>query len=244
MPEQSRPSAAGIESTYKAREVEGFLDVHFYRKAGFILARAAAALGLTPSAVTFAGGLLGISAGHLYFYPSLPLNVVGMLLQIASNIFDNADGQLARLTGKQSRTGRILDGYIDHLVWLSIYVHLIWRCAAHPWHPAVLIIGIMAAFSHTFRERPRTIIAPPTFIFAKAAIGWTILPSWRRNTAARHGAPRGRNSCSCFIATIPASRRCFLQGCMICAKGRRVLGPRLFHASSSGRGRNSSFGAC
>jgi hypothetical protein len=38
-----------IETSYKARDVEGFLDIHFYRKIGFQLALLVAKLGMTPS---------------------------------------------------------------------------------------------------------------------------------------------------------------------------------------------------
>ena len=42
-------SAAAIESTYKNRDVEGLLDIYFYRRIGFVLARLFARLGLTPT---------------------------------------------------------------------------------------------------------------------------------------------------------------------------------------------------
>ncbi len=148
MPGQTGPLTAGIESTYKAREVEGVLDLYFYRKLGFQLARLAAALHLTPAAVTWIGGLLGICAGHLYYYTDIRLNLVGMALHVAANLFDNADGQLARLTQSQSRAGRILDGCVDHLVWLSIYAHLILRAHATDSFTFTCALGIFAALSH------------------------------------------------------------------------------------------------
>ncbi len=148
MPGQTGPLTAGIESTYKAREVEGVLDLYFYRKLGFQLARLAAALRLTPSAVTWIGGLFGISAGHLYYYADLRLNLIGMALHIAANLFDNADGQLARLTQRQSRAGRILDGYVDHLVWLSVYAHLILRAHSTGSLASSCALGVFAALSH------------------------------------------------------------------------------------------------
>ena len=50
-----------------------------------------------------------------------------MVLHILANAFDNADGQLARLTKRGSRAGRALDGLADNLVFMSIYVHLCLR---------------------------------------------------------------------------------------------------------------------
>ena len=43
---------ATVEGTYKARDVEGFLDIYFYRPVGFVLARFFARLGVTPVGVT------------------------------------------------------------------------------------------------------------------------------------------------------------------------------------------------
>src|SRR5581483_585204 len=145
MPGQAGPFTADIESTYKAREIEGVLDLYFYRKLGFQVARFAATLGLSPAAVTCLGGLLGIAGGHLYYYGDIRLNLAGMLLQVGANVFDNADGQLARLTQRQSRSGRILDGFVDHLVWLSVYVHLILRVDQTQSFGPHALLGILAA---------------------------------------------------------------------------------------------------
>ena len=64
------PSGAP-EATYKAREVEGILDLYFYRKIGFWLAQFFARLNVTPAGVSLFGALCGVIAGHLYFYRNL-----------------------------------------------------------------------------------------------------------------------------------------------------------------------------
>src|SRR5437868_4312367 len=109
------PANSTLESTYKARDVEGLLDLVFYRKLGFQVARLSAALNFTPVTVTVLGGICGILAGHLYFYRDLRLNLIGMFLHVVANLFDNADGQLARLLNQKSRKGRIIDSIFDHL---------------------------------------------------------------------------------------------------------------------------------
>src|SRR5882724_13556358 len=128
MPVQIIEPSTTPEATYKAREVEGILDLYFYRKIGFWLAQVFARLKMTPASVSLLGGLCGVMAGHLYFYRNLGTNIVGMALHVFANALDNADGQLARLTGRQSREGRIIDSLADHLVFVSIYVHLALRC--------------------------------------------------------------------------------------------------------------------
>ena len=143
----STPSAA-IEATYKSRELEGVVDLFFYRRVGFQLARFFAALNFTPTAVTIIGGIFGVVAGHLYFYRAIALNLVGLALHVVANIFDNADGQLARLTNQQSRSGRILDPVVDHIVWLSIYVNLVLRLEFAGFSPWIWLLGLVAGMSH------------------------------------------------------------------------------------------------
>jgi len=139
---------AAVEGTYKARDVEGFLDLHFYRKAGFWFAQAFARVGFTPSGVTMLSGIFGLAAGHLYYYHDLRLNLLGMALHVLSNTFDNADGQLARLTNQGSRNGRIIDSISDHLVFVGIYLHLVLRCIAEGASPAIWLLALGAGLSH------------------------------------------------------------------------------------------------
>jgi len=142
---------ADIEATYKSRDVEGIIDLFFYRRVGFHLARFCARLNFTPTAVTLVGGLFGVVAGNLYFYRAVAINLAGMALHVIANIFDNADGQLARLTNQQSRAGRILDPVVDHIVWLSVYVHLVLRIQVSGYSVWIWLIGLVAGVSHGFQ---------------------------------------------------------------------------------------------
>ena len=144
-------AAPRIESTFKAREVEGILDLHFYRPIGFRLAALFAKLKMTPAAVSLLAGIFGVIAGHLYFYRSLGINIAGMVLHVCANALDNADGQLARLTHQASRKGRIIDSVADHLGFASVYIHLTLRCAFAGASPAIWFLGLGAAISHALQ---------------------------------------------------------------------------------------------
>ena len=151
MLEQIASISSPVEATYKAREAEGILDRYFYRKIGFRLAQFFAKLGMTPVAVTLLGGLFGITAGHFYFYRDLRINIAGMVLHVCANALDNADGQLARLTGQGSRAGRIIDSLVDHIIFVNIYVHLALRCwweGASPW---ICLLALAAGISHALQ---------------------------------------------------------------------------------------------
>lgn len=138
-----------VQATYKARDVEGLLDIHFYRKIGFRLAQFFARKNLTPVQVTLLGALIGVVAGHFYFYRDLLLNAIGMALHVFSNALDNADGQLARITNRGSRAGRVIDGLGDLAVFVSVYIHLCLRHVAAGGSNLVWLLAIAAGASHS-----------------------------------------------------------------------------------------------
>jgi len=151
MSQQVETRHSRIAATYKAREVEGALDVYFYRPLGFRLAEFFAHLKVTPAGVSLLAVLCGVIAGHLYFYRNLGINIAGMILHVFANALDNADGQLARLTRQESRKGRIIDSVADHLGFASVYIHLTLRCAFAGASPAIWFLALGAAISHALQ---------------------------------------------------------------------------------------------
>jgi phosphatidylglycerophosphate synthase len=105
---------------FKAYEIEELVDVYFFRPLGFILARCAAAFGLTPTQVTVFGALVGITGGALLYDQRLGLYAFALL--ILHGIIDSADGQLARLTGRVTELGRALDGCAGYVTHAAIYL--------------------------------------------------------------------------------------------------------------------------
>jgi hypothetical protein len=71
--------------------------------------------------------------GSFYYGGGLGLvyNIIGIFLLMWGDIFDCTDGQLARMTGKKSRLGRILDGLAGFTWFFPIYVALVWRFYVH-----------------------------------------------------------------------------------------------------------------
>src|SRR5947207_15808046 len=108
MQPQIEPISA-VEATYKRREVEGILDLYFYRPIGFRLAQFFRKREVTPARVTLLAALFGIIAGHLFYYRDLRTSVVGMVLLVCANALDSADGRLARLTHRDTRERRLID---------------------------------------------------------------------------------------------------------------------------------------
>ena len=59
------------------------------------------------------------------------MNIIAILLLCLADIFDCTDGQLARMTGKKSRLGRILDGVAGFAWFIPIYHVLVYRFYIH-----------------------------------------------------------------------------------------------------------------
>ena len=110
-------STPSLESTLKSLDTEEFIDIHFYRPIGYQWALFFNKLGVSPNSITIASIFIGITAGICFYFQSLAINVIGMLLLIWANSYDSADGQLARMTGQKSALGRILDGAAGFLVY-------------------------------------------------------------------------------------------------------------------------------
>ncbi|HEY9187695.1 MAG TPA: CDP-alcohol phosphatidyltransferase family protein [Bacteroidota bacterium] len=141
-----------INSTYKARDVEETLDIYFYRPFGYLIALFAKVIGLTPNIVTFLGMMFGIIAGHLFYYNSFNLDIIGIILLILSEALDSADGQLARMTGKYSKVGRILDGVATNFIFISIYVHISLRIINTGTTELIFIVAILSGISHSLQS--------------------------------------------------------------------------------------------
>ena len=107
----------------KQEDIEEKYDLILSRPAGLFLAGYAREAGLSPNQVSMLSLLSGAAGGLLLFYQlNLPVLSVACLLIILSGFLDSADGQLARMTNTTSKTGMIIDGVIDNLVFVACYL--------------------------------------------------------------------------------------------------------------------------
>lgn len=133
----------------KGAAIEEWTDTHFFRPVGLRIARICYPTGVSPDHVTLVALVIGLVAGRLCFYNDVRLNALGVALFVVSDIFDSADGQLARMRGASTRFGKILDGLSDGLRFANLYVHLIFRLliAGSVWWFAVPL-GVLAGLAH------------------------------------------------------------------------------------------------
>lgn len=127
------------KATLKSVETEDWLDLHVIRPFCYYCAVVFAKFDIHPNTVTiwsmFIGAASAIFFGCGSFYYSgtigLVYNIIAIVLLMVADVLDCTDGQLARMTGKKSRIGRILDGVAGFTWFLPIYVAVVWRFYLH-----------------------------------------------------------------------------------------------------------------
>ena len=137
---------------HKGVAVEEWVDLKFFRPIGIRIARALQPTEVSADQVTLWAIVTGVVAGHLFLYRDPWVNLIGFLLFVVSDIFDSADGQLARLRGTSSRLGRTLDGLGDHVRFLSLYVHLALRIGLAGWPWQGFLLATVAMLSHALQS--------------------------------------------------------------------------------------------
>lgn len=150
----------------KGPVVEEWADRRFFRPAGWRIASVLAATRVSPDDVTLASLVLGVIAGHLFWYTNAWINAAGVALFIWSDVLDSADGQLARLRGTATRMGRILDGVADSARFLSLYAHLGARLYVSGWGWGGVVLALAALLSHSYQAAAADFIRQAYLYFA------------------------------------------------------------------------------
>lgn len=134
----------------KSADTEGAFELYVTRTPGYLWALAFRALRFHPIAVTLISIVLGAAAGFFFYFEDLRYTAVGVGLLVVANWLDCADGQLARMTGKKTLVGRVLDGFAGDVWFFFIYFFICLRLTNQPapWgEPWGVWIWLTAAFS-------------------------------------------------------------------------------------------------
>ena len=128
-----------FKKTLKSSDTEDWLDLHFVRPFCYYWALLFAHLDIHPNTVTIlsmfivAGSAIYFGCASFYYngMEGLMFNIIAILMLCLADIFDCTDGQLARMTGKKSKLGRILDGLAGFTWFIPIYHAMIYRFYLH-----------------------------------------------------------------------------------------------------------------
>lgn len=128
-----------VSSTLKSSETEDWLDYHVVRPFSYLWACLFAKMDIHPNTVTIWSMIIGagsclLFAHGCYYYEGmegLVYNLIAVALLCFADVLDCTDGQLARMTGKKSPLGRILDGAAGFVWFVPIYLGLVYRFYLH-----------------------------------------------------------------------------------------------------------------
>jgi len=106
-------------------EMDDWLNARIFHPLAQRLARLLVPTPLTPNMVSVAGGLAIVAAALLYTRLDWPVSVaLGFVAHAAWHVLDGADGDLARMTGRTSPIGEMVDGLCDYFGHIFLYVLL------------------------------------------------------------------------------------------------------------------------
>lgn len=106
--------------------MDGLVDTYFNRKAAAGLTRIFVKAGWSPNAVTVFSLLIGLAAAGSFAYGTYGSGIIGALFFQVSAIVDCCDGDVARLTFRESRFGEQLDLIGDNVVHMAIFGAIGW----------------------------------------------------------------------------------------------------------------------
>lgn len=115
--------SSALARSRKPRRRTELVCEKFFRPLAHPLVLLLARLRVPPPTVVAASGAAGLAAAVELGRGSL---LAAALLVQLKTLLDNADGQLARLTGRTSVFGRYLDSEVDLLVNIALFTALAW----------------------------------------------------------------------------------------------------------------------
>ena len=134
-------------SSLKPGVTEEVVNQFFNRPVAFITAKFFLKLKRSPNFVTMFSMLFGVSAGFMFAQGEYTYILAGVVLLELMIIFDCADGQLARITGKSSSFGKTLDALADLATHLSVFYGVAFAVFARTGNITVFFLAVVSQAS-------------------------------------------------------------------------------------------------
>ncbi len=125
----------------KPASLDGLVSRYLNRPLSRPIARLLANTPATPNQVTILSTLIAFGAGWLLVGGA---NVWAGIAIHVSSVVDGVDGDLARLTGRSSRFGAVLDAVLDRYADAAILGGMAWWALRHERFGGALMLGLIA----------------------------------------------------------------------------------------------------
>ncbi len=140
------PPAYTYQATVKSAVSDELINVYLLRPLAGLLVRAVYPTRITPNQLTIAAIGWGIIAAALYWGGAPATTAAAGICVTLKDLFDSADGQLARAKQLYSRAGRFLDSIGDILVNALVFFAFafpLWRDTGDPAIPVMAALGFL-----------------------------------------------------------------------------------------------------
>ena len=131
-----QPSGTSLDSPiidrYIIRKISGFIT-------GFLIRTP-----VTPNQVTIISLILGIISGILFSFAGHTYVIIAGVTYFLSTIFDQCDGEVARIRHMESESGRAFDIIVDSIVNAAIVAGITFALYKTSGSGFIIIIGILA----------------------------------------------------------------------------------------------------
>ena len=131
------------------------LTLYILRPIAFIFVKLLYPTSITPNQVSLMSIVVGMMSGYFFSRGDVTSYFIAGILYFFCLVLDCVDGMIARLKKNGTPVGRIVDGFADYIVGISVYVGLaigfskgIVSIDFWPYHPTILLW--IAAASHIF----------------------------------------------------------------------------------------------
>lgn len=129
MPSPTAEAVSPLGSSRKQRRGAELACEYVFRPVAHVVVLALLPLRVPPTAVVVTHATIGLAAAALLAAGQL---TGAAALVLAKTVLDNADGQLARLSGRVSEIGRYLDTELDAIVNVALFAALA-HVTGRPW---------------------------------------------------------------------------------------------------------------
>lgn len=112
------------KKSLKDISVEATLDLYLFRPIGFVIVKLIYRFPVTPNQLSFSAIVTGIISGVLFAKGGAAGFLYAGIFYGVTNILDCCDGMIARLKKTGTYTGRIIDGFVDYVKTVAMYIGL------------------------------------------------------------------------------------------------------------------------
>lgn len=113
-----------FKESLKTVDSEEIFDLIIFRPISFVLVKLIYNTNITPNQISIVALIFGVLSGVFYGFATYQFLILASISFFICNTLDCMDGQLARLKKNGTKIGRVIDGFIDYITSISVFLGL------------------------------------------------------------------------------------------------------------------------